>query len=138
MPIANPSYVAEGDIRPSRFVKIGSGDFSVLEADANEAVLGIAMEGTKTAPIPSASANAAEDGDHLHVYGPGEECLLELGSGGITAGAYLKSDADGKGVAAATTGATQQNRGARALEGGAEGDKVRVVVHIETNYPALA
>lgn len=132
------THLAEGTIRPSRFVKAGSGDFSALEADANEAVVGVSQEGTADPPIPGVTPVAASSGDHLKVYGKGAECLLELGSGGITFGAYLKSDADGKGVAAATTGTTKQQLGARALEGGAEGDLIRVIVHIEGVFPALA
>lgn len=138
MPSANPSYVAGGDIAPSRFVKAGSTDFEVLQATANAQILGIAQEGTREAPIPSVSTNlAASDTETLSVYGLTEECLLELG-GTVTVGARLKSDANGKGVAAATTGTTAQEYGAIALEGGASGELIRVQVITGNIRPAIS
>lgn len=139
MPQPSPSFTAEGDIRPSRFVKIGAADFACLEADANNETLGIAHEGTEEAPIPSVSTNlAASSGGQLRVYGEGEECLLELGSGGATLGGKLKSDADGKGVDIATTGTTIQYYGAVALEAGSAGDLIRVIVQRGSVRPALS
>lgn len=137
MPL-NPNFIAGGDIRPCRFVKGGAADLTVLEADANEAVIGISQEGTKAAPIPSASTLAAAAGENIGVHGLGEVCLLTLGSGGATRFGYLKSDADGNGVAIATTGTTAQMVGAIALQSGLEGEKIRVqVLHMHKVYPAL-
>lgn len=135
----NPGWVAGGDIRPSRFVKVSTAaDHTVLEADANEAVIGISHESTQDAPISGASANAAESGDQLTVYGIGRSCLLKIGSGGCTRGDELKSDADGQGVTRATTGTTLQHVGAIALESASEGEFARVLVHRTSVYPALA
>ena len=139
MPTTDPSEtcVASADIRPCRFVKSSAADFGVTEADANEAIYGVSDQGTKAFD----SSLAAAAGNQLKVFLPGAECLLELGSGGVTkgAGVYLKSDADGKGIAAATTGATSQFIGAIPLESGAEGDLIRVrVVCLPEVYPALA
>lgn len=135
-----PNYIARGDIRPSRLVKADTAtDNGVKEADANERIVGISSEAGREAPIPSvATILAGQDGDNIHVYGEGEECLLELG-GTVAAGDLLKSDNDGKGVVQATTGTTAQETGARALTSGASGEKIRVVVSTRHKiYPALA
>lgn len=139
MPNTSPSFIAKGDIRPCRFVKIDtSNDFGVLEADANEDGIGISQEGTKQAPIPGASTLAAADGENIQVYGPGEVCLLQLGSGGATRGGNLKSDADGKGVAVATTGTTIQLVRAVALQSGLEDEKIQVLIRPYDVRPALS
>lgn len=132
--MGNPiSLIAGGDIRPARIVKISTAaDFTVLEADANERAYGIAIDAAQAAPIPGASAVAAGDGQSVMVYGPGDECTLEIGTGGIVRGGMIKSDADGKGVAAAATGTTVQWIAAEALESAAEGAKAKVRV---CNFP---
>ncbi len=135
-----PNFIAGGDIRPSRFVKQStSADHTVLEADANEAIIGIASEAGREPPLPSVSTIlAASSGDNVLVYTEGDTCLLELG-GTVAAGDNLKSDADGKGVAIATTGTTAQEIGAKALTSGASGEFIRVQVFRQTKvYPALA
>lgn len=136
----NPPMAAGGDIRPARFVKISTAaDFTYLEADANDEVFGISTNATQDAPLPNADGDAAESGDHVHVNPPGTICDLEIGSGGVTCGAWIKSDADGKGVLAATTGTTAQNYGAKALESASEGEMARVIVWpVPKVYPALA
>ena len=135
------AYVAAGTIRRARFVKLNpSANNQVLEADANEIVFGISQVGGRDAPIPENTTdppNAAVIGDHLNVHQLGVECLLEAGSGGWAADARLKSDADGKGVAIATTGTTIQHVGARALEAASAGELGRVVVMITSERPAL-
>ena len=134
-----PSLMAQGDVRPSRFVKIDpDNDRGALESDANERVIGISMEGSREAPIPSVTtALAAQDGEQMHFYGQGEICLLELG-GTVSSNDRLKSDADGKGVVIATTGTTIQHFGAVALRDGVSGDKIEVQVLIGSERPALA
>lgn len=133
------SPIAGGDIRPARFVKLSAAaDFTVLEADANERTYGIGVDAAQDAPIPGASVNAAEAGDSIPVYGPGDECTLELGTGGVVRGGMLISDADGKGVAAAATGTVVQWVGAEAFESGAAGEKIKVRVCSFPFRPALA
>ena len=139
--VSSPHLMANGDIRPSRFVKVSnaSGQGRALESDANELVVGISMDGTNKAPIPDvASTNAAESGQHLRVHVNGEGCLLEAGTGGWTAGELLKSDADGKGVSIATTGTTEQLYGAIALETAAAGELGKVTVLLGRTRPALS
>lgn len=142
MSTTSPSYLAFGTIRPCRVVKAyTSADYGVLEADANEFGIGISMEGTEEAPIPSASTNAATGTTTaplpLNIHGPNELCKLELG-GTVAAGDLIKSDADGKGVVALLTGTTIQNIVARALQAGDSGDKIDVVVQSWKLLPAVA
>ena len=141
------SLVANGDIRPSRFVNLdatASDDHLSLEANANEKIVGISDDGTNYPPIEglpggvSITALAAEAGQAFKAHGHGTHgCLLELG-GTVTAGDFLKSDADGKGVSIATSGTTLQRYGAIALEGGASGGLIPVIVVLGSERPALA
>lgn len=134
----NPALKANGTIRRARFVKIDTtGDNECLEADANDAIIGISADSAQDAPIPSASENAAEAGDMLHINTIGTVGLLEAGSGGWTPGAEIKSDADGKGVLVATTGTTIQEIGAIGIETVADGELGRVIVHRGSRRPAL-
>lgn len=134
-----PQLVAGGDIRPCRFVKQSTAaDFAGLEADANEVTLGISGEGTELPPIPQqTTAYHASSGKPIDLLAEGDICFLEAGSGGWTRGGRLISDADGKGVACATTGTTIQNIGAIALESASAGEKARVQVRHESYRPAL-
>jgi hypothetical protein len=129
MSAVQPRFVSSGNIYPCRFVKI-SGDNTVAQAGAGEYTAGISQEGTKKPPLPGeTNTYAAEANDLLEVFGPGQETQLELG-GTVTAGDMLKPDADGKGVAAATT----NYYGAIAKTGGASGEKIIVIV--ERGYKA--
>lgn len=121
----SPNFIAGGNIRCSRFVKQSTAaDNTVLEADAGERTIGISQEGGREPPLPSVTTMyAAQAGDNIHVYGDTEQCLLELGDT-VVRGDRLKSDADGKGVPAATTDLF----GAIALTSGASGEKIRVQV----------
>jgi hypothetical protein len=129
---SSPNFVAGGTIAPCRFVSMTAtgatpADHTVFQATAGagtegDQVDGISQEGTRAFDNSTQAATAT---DHLKVYGPGDVCLLELGSGGCNAGALLKSDASGKGIAITTD---QDRVGARALQAGAAGTKVRVQV----------
>jgi hypothetical protein len=132
--------LAGGQIRPSRFVKPSTAaDNTLLEADANEMAVGISSEATRDAPIDGASGDAATTGDgNMMYYTEGMVALLEIGSGGVTHGAQVKSDTDGKGVLAATTGATMQWCSAIALESALEGESARVLIKVFPIYPALS
>lgn len=133
------SAISGGVIRPARFVKTSTAaDQTMLEADANEESVGISMESTRDAPIEGASGEAAAAGQQIGYYPEGRVCLLEIGSGGVTRGANIKSDADGKGVLAAATGTTMQWVGAKALETASEGELARVLSKVFPIYPALA
>ena len=130
----NPAYFASGTIYPSRFVTM-SNQFRVQQAGANARVVGISQEGTKFFPDQAGvnATYAATTGDPIAVYGDLESNIyLELG-GTVSAGAYLKSDANAKGVT--STGAVTDNLGAQALEDGVSGDKIRVQVTINPTRP---
>lgn len=129
MAIANPSFFATGNISPCRFVEI-SNPYRVRQpSSANVKVFGVSQNGTRNAPGTAADDGyAAITGEQLQVFGEGEVCLLELGSGGASAGNRLANDNTGKGVVA-TSG---QNVGAIAIDDGVSGDKIRVYVTILT------
>lgn len=138
----NPNFLADGDINPSRFVGPSlSNPNRVVQCDPfgdggkSAAPIGVSQQGTKAAPIPSASTLAAAQGDPIKVYGDGEQCLLEYG-GTVTQGDYLVPDTDGKAVTMQTSGEVQ-SYGAIALESGSSGDKRRVLVKIGKS-PATA
>lgn len=125
---------ANGTIRVSRFVKIDAADnFSIKECDANERVFGISQAGSRVAPIPEVTTDppeAAQSGESCMVHLPGEDGstpLLRIGSGGCTAGGYLKADADGNGVAIDETAGNKEEVGAIALETRLEGEYAKVL-----------
>lgn len=97
-----PSFTASGNISPRRFVKI-SGPIKVAQCSvAGERAFGVSQEALMDTPIPGASSTlAAEAGRQVGVFGPGEVCLIQVASA-VTAGAYLKGDANGKAVATST------------------------------------
>ena len=132
------NMMAAGDIRPARFVKM-SADHKVLECDANDRIFGIAQDGGNKAPIPETTTILAAEADqNVAIWQPVEECLLEVGAA-VTQNDRLKSDADGKGVAIASSGTTLQHYGAIALQdGAADGTLIRVRVEISSLYPALS
>lgn len=119
--------VASGDINPSRFVMpISSTAFAAAQATAGSKIVGISHEGTRRFD----ATLCASDGEGFRVYGEGEHCLLELG-GTVVADDFLVPDADGKGVTADLTAtANPVWVGARAAEGGASGNKIRVTVKV--------
>lgn len=127
----NPSYVAGGDIRPCRFVTPSSTAYIVVESNADDHPCGISQEGFRGPNTPDITQTlAAVSGDQLEVHGEGDICLLELAET-VTAGTILKPNADGEGVAATANG---DPMGARALEGGDDGDKIRVQVLTDRGY----
>lgn len=122
------SLRATGNIYPSRFVKLDtSADSSVAQCGNDGKAFGISAEFKKGAPITNAVAYAAESGDDLAVYTEGEICLLEYG-GTVTRGDYLRSDANGKGVAIDTLYNHPQIIGAEALQSGSTGTLGRVKI----------
>lgn len=126
---------ANGTIRVGRFVKIDVADNnSVKECDANERVFGISGMGSRVAPIPEVTTDppeAAQSGESVEVHLPGDgqsqDVLLYLGTGGCTAGDYLKADADGAGVTIDETATHKEEVGAIALESGSAGEYVKVI-----------
>jgi len=106
-------------------------DERVDEANANEMVIAVSQEGSRTAPLSDlvATDQAAQQGETLRVYGPGDVCLLTLGDT-VTRGLRLKSDAAGRGVPVTLVGTTIQEYGAIALQSGTVGEKIKVLVDL--------
>lgn len=130
---------AGGTIRTCRFVKINTADnYELLEADANEEVVGVSSQAAQDTPTAGASANAAEDTDSFRYFPEGLIALVKVGSGGVTRGAKVKSDADGQAVLAATTGTTLQWVGGYALETASEGEFAKVLLKFFPYRPAAA
>ena len=132
MPSRSPRFIASGNIRPSRFVQPDvTNDFTVLEVDTADTdnLFGISQEGKRRPPGVDGEDNfAAHAGETVHVYGLGEECLLEAGAA-VTRGAYLKSDNQGRGVAVTFAETANVRVGAQALESAAAaGVLIRVVI----------
>lgn len=126
--MAHASFIAAGNIAPSRFVKqTTTADHKVSQAGAGEALIGIAQKGSRNTPYSTLDDGfAAIAGEDLLVFQPGDTAPLELG-GTVTVGDYLKSDASGKGVTASADG---EHYGARALEAGTSGKIVEVFIVI--------
>jgi hypothetical protein len=134
MSARSPRFIADGNINPSRFVKIesaGTTGYEVLQAAAaTDRPIGISQEGTRQPPgVVGSDGYAAHAGETLQVYGEAEEALLTIGSGGCTQGDYLKSDGSGQGVTVSfTEGTGLLFYGAVALETANSGELARVLV----------
>ena len=125
---------AGGTIRPNRFVKASTAaDNTALEADANEAVIGVATNANNDA---FTSDNHAIAGQSVTVrFGV---AFVEAG-GAITRGGRVKSDADGKAVAVATSGTTNQESAGTALESASgDGAIIKVFINPQVIRPAVA
>ena len=118
--------IAGGDINPARFVTLSTAaNFTVLESNSGDTKLyGISAEHTKNTPQTGSSALHAESGDQPWIFEAGAKCKLKIGSGGCTAGDFLKPDNSGQGV----TAAAAATAGAQALETAVEGELAEVRV----------
>lgn len=95
------SYIARGTILPARFVKRDTAtNHGVLQCVAGEQAVGISYEGTRAAPIPGVTPQAAIAGENVLVYTETMPCEVVAG-GAIAAGDRLKPDANGAAVACA-------------------------------------
>jgi hypothetical protein len=136
-----PKVRADGTIAPSVFVTPTgiSVDNRVLQAAANSVIIGISQSGMKNAPglTGSDTAVAAAAADEIEIFGLGDICLLTIGSGGVTRGQLLVSDANGNGITLPTQATAVQNVGAIALESVAAGGLCRVQIVIFEVYPGV-
>lgn len=98
MPTENPSYVAGEDVGSSLIVKASTAaNHTVLKAGFGELPVGVTHEGSREAPIPGVTPYAALSGESVRVYGLGETCEVEVGSGVVvTAGYPVMADANSK------------------------------------------
>jgi hypothetical protein len=98
----------------------------VTQAGAGARPVGISQRGTRRSEYVDTSGKAAAVNEPIMFFDEGEECWLEI-AGTVAVNALLKSDADGKGLAAT---ADADWAGAVALGGGASGDLIPVKVQI--------
>lgn len=102
--------VANGDIYPSRFVKIDAtlttpnqGN-KVIMCSSNDKPIGISQKGTRYTPLSGLDNGlAAQTNQELQVYILGQVAPLEIG-GAVPPGANLKSDNNGRGILTTTAG----------------------------------
>jgi hypothetical protein len=129
--------IAASTINLARFVKSSGNDHEFAQAGDNDPIVGISGIGSARPPIPDVATHvAAEAGQSFRIHQEGERCLLTAGQP-FSAGARLKSDANGKGVAIATSGTTPQRYGAVALQAATAADQlVEVVVVLGVESPA--
>ena len=128
-----PNLVAVETIRPYRAVaQTGSADNACGESNANNLSMGVTSGDTRAHD----SANHAEADDQVSLQ-TGNILLIECG-GSVTRGNGLKTDADGKAVEAATSGATLQYHLGVALESGASGAIIRMFWQPQAIRPALS
>lgn len=103
MPSIAPPLIAGGNIAPATFIRLSTtANQTALAASTGEKAFGIADESTMVAPTDGASTYHATAGYPVKYFMRGETCKLTIGSGGCTAGDWLKSDSSGGGVAATT------------------------------------
>ena len=125
---------ASAAVEPNRIVKI-TGEFTVAHAGANEVGIGVSMPLSRSYN----DVTHADTGEQIAVDTiVGSVVRVEFG-GTVSAGAFVKSDANGKAVAAATTGTTAQNIVGQAVEAGADGRIGLIRLQPQTlAYPALS
>lgn len=125
------SFTATGDIVVSRFVATdSSADYAVAQCGANGRSIGVSQMGARAHSLldssdPPLAAKAGEQLEIRQTNDPnGDGQSVEYG-GTIVAGAYVKSDANGKAVACVETVAgivdAGQNICGRAYESGVSG-----------------
>lgn len=127
----SPALIAGESLYPSRFAKLStSADNTALAAGAGERTIGITGVGGKDGREDASNDYHAQAGDPVELFGLGDICLLQAGSGGWTRGDRLKPDALARGV---TTTVTTEWVGAEALESAAALEYGRVQVVRYTN-----
>ena len=129
----SPNLEAGGTIAPNSFVTLNtSNDNQGDQAGANATAVGVTNSSTRQHD----SANHAEDGDVISLQ-PGFVLMVEAG-GSITRGGRVKSDANGKAVAVATSGTTNQESLGQALESAAAGEIIRIYWNPQVIRPAVS
>lgn len=120
--IRNPVYypfLAGGTINPNTIVKIGAADQTVIQATA------AADQPVGVAAIPANTTAASGERVDVVIGGVME---IKVGAAGIARGARVASDANGLAVAAAPGAGTNNGIVGVALETGASGDLVAVLL----------
>lgn len=101
------SFMPNGNIAPSRFVKIDATQVGgyCLQAGSGDKVIGISEPGVRQPPISGLDDGFAgiQNSNAIEVLTTNDEGWLETG-GTVTFGDLLKPDANGKGVTAGSDG----------------------------------
>lgn len=129
------SWIAGGNIAPSRFVKASTtANQTALQAGSGDVPVGISQKGTHNLPgtiggVTIDDGYAAIAGMSVGVFdasdtAKGQFIDLELG-GTVTAGDFLKPDTNGKGV---TAGSDGDWYGAKTNRSGVAGQLIQVQV----------
>lgn len=122
-----PSYTkrAGGSIKPMRFVALDtSNPGRVTQAGAGAQIYGVSGVGKRYAPYASLDDGYhAVAGENAIVHGPPEKDVSLVLGGTVTTGQFIKSDANGEGVAST---ADQEDVGAIAMADGVAGDAIPV------------
>ena len=126
MPGANAPFVANGNITPSRFVKIDtSADNRVITSGVGDLPIGVSQQGTRRAPYSTLNDGfCAIAGEELRVFQTGEIAPVEAGAA-ITRGSRVGSDATGRAI---TAGAAVASGGIALQSAGAAGVIIEVSV----------
>jgi len=137
-----PAFIANGNINPSVFVKIDSTiNFGVIQAAAaTDKIFGVSDDGTYQPPgVTGSDGYAAHQNQPIKVYADGDVALITVGVAAITAGDYLKSDANGKAVTVVfTLGAGTIFAGGQTLESANPGELARMFVRVQALPGATA
>lgn len=99
--LAGGSFVASGNIIPSRFVKLDtSATGKVLQAGTGESPVGVSQQGVRNPSYPGLDDGfAAIAGENVRVYMEPEECMLEVDNA-YNPGTLMKPGAAGIGTQA--------------------------------------
>lgn len=103
----HPNFIANGNVLPSTFVKLDPSVAmpSVINTSAtSDLIIGVSKESTDQAGFSlfTGTQYAAIAGENCRVYQVGDSCMLSIGSGGVTQGDMISSDASGNGQTAAS------------------------------------
>lgn len=130
MRFENLGWVANADINCARFVKLISGTkYRVAQAAANEQVVGVSTQNQRAATIIgtlAATGLAASVGESLDIELMGSLAWVEVGSA-VVEGEWVKSDANGRAVPIATSGATKQMVAGLCLVGAANANELALI-----------
>lgn len=90
------SFVAAGNIIPSRFVKLVSGQTGfVAQAGSGDAPFGVSVQGTRNPSYSGLQDGfAAVTGENIRVYLANEECMIEVDAA-YNPGTLLKPSTSG-------------------------------------------
>lgn len=121
-------YRAGGSIHPSRFVKFGTTDNTVVEAGAGDLPMGISAEYVDRPPYDGLDTGlAAQSGEMVLVYQLGDVCWLETGAA-VTTERRLKPSTNGVGIPVAADGDKYGAEAAQTAAGSGSLIQVKVVL----------